>query len=345
MDLIHNALVAQGVNPTGIAAVKTYIADRRAYIVSQLATVAAAFTVAGPENFSTAASTLSLSGTAPVDAASIEVNGLVISPVWSTVTGWSAGYLLAPGVNTLSIRALNGAGETLGSTVLTVNYTGTASWPALRLNEWMASNDSYLDPADSDADDWLEIFNPSGAPVDLSNWRLSDNNTVPAKFIIPAGYSIPAGGRILVWADDESGQNTAGNPQLHAGFKLSASGGSILLSAPDGTLVDAVAFGRQFADRTEGRYPDGTAGTLELSLPTPGTANALTQFTELTRTGDTVAMTFTTTPGLRYGIEFSSDLGTWLPLGSDQTAAGDTLTVMDSIPAGKRRFYRPVVKD
>lgn len=261
IDLIHNALLAQGLNSTGIAAVKTYMADRRAYIVSQLATVAAAFTVAGPENFSTAASTLSLSGTAPVDAASIEVNGLAIFPVWSSVTGWSAGYLLTARWRS-RIHALNGAGETLGSTVLTVNYTGTASWPALRLNEWMASNDSYLDPADSDADDWLEIFNPSGAPVDLSNWRLSDNNTVPAKFIIPADTASLRVAGSSYGPMMRPPRTLPGNPQLHAGFKLSATGGSILLSAPDGTLVDAVAFGRQSADRTEGRYPDGTPGSL-----------------------------------------------------------------------------------
>jgi len=76
------------------------------------------------------------------------------------------------------------ARETDGTTTITVTYTGTASWPALRINEWMASNNSYLDPVDEDADDWLEIYNPTGAPVNLANWRLSDDPALPAKFCV-----------------------------------------------------------------------------------------------------------------------------------------------------------------
>ena len=345
IDLVQNGLIAEGVTPSGIQSVKTYVTGRRDYILSQLATVAATFTVAGPTTFSTANSTLALSGTAPVSTATIKVNGLVITPVWSSVTAWNASYLLAPGTNTILIRALDGMGNVLGTTTLTVTYTGTASWATLRINEWMASNDSYLDPADGDSDDWLEIYNPTGAPVDLANWRLSDNAAMPAKFVIPGGYSIPAGGRLLVWADNEAAQNTAANPQLHTNFKLNADGSAILLTAPDGTLVDAVTFGAQTTDLTEGRYPDGTAGSLVLTLPTPGTANALTQFTVLTRTATTVTMTFTTTPGLRYVIEFSDDLLTWMPLGSEQVATSDTLSIMDPVAAGTRRFYRPVVAD
>jgi hypothetical protein len=345
IDLVNNGLIAEGITPSGIQTVKTYTTDRRNYILGQLATVAATFTVAGPTTFSTANSTLSLSGTAPVSTATIEVNGHVISPVWSTVTAWSASYLLAPGINTLVIRSRDGMGNVLGTTTLTVTYTGTASWAALRINEWMASNNSYLDPVDDDADDWLEIYNPTGGPVNLANWRLSDNPALPAKFAIPGGYSIPAGGRLLVWADNETVQNAVANSQLHAGFKLGASGGAILLSAPDGTLIDSVSFGLQTTDLTEGRYPDGTAGTRALTLPTPGTANALTEFTELTRVATTVTLTFTTTPGLHYQIEYSDDLTTWWTLGIEQVAAGATLTISDPAASGNRRFYRARVSD
>ena len=345
IDLVHNALVAEGLTPSGIATVKTYTTDRRNYILSQLATVAATFTVAGPTTFSTANSTLTLSGTAPVNTATLVANGLVLSPVWSTVTAWSASYLLAPGANTLVIQALDGAGNVLGTTTLTVTYTGTASWPALRINEWMASNDSYLDPVDDDADDWIEIFNPTAAPVNLANWQLSDTPGNPAKYVIPSGYSIPAGGRFFVWADNETAQNTAANPQLHSNFSLAVGGEAILLSAPDGTLIDSVAFGPQTLDRTEGRYLDGATGTRALTLPTPLTANALTQFIELTRAANTVTLTFTTTPGLRYQIEYSDELAIWLPLGIEQIATDVTLTVSDPAAGGGRRFYRAVVSE
>ncbi len=344
-DLVNNALVAEGITPSGLQTVKTYVTDRRNYILGQLATVAANFTVAGPTTFSTSNSTLTLSGTAPVNTATLVVNGLVLAPVWSSVNAWSASYLLAPGGNTLVIQALDGAGNVLGMTTLTVTYTGTASWPALRINEWMAANNSYLDPVDNHADDWIEIFNPTAAPVNLTNWLLSDNPGNPAKFAVPAGYSIPAGGYFFVWADNETAQNTAANPQLHTNFKLSASGASILLSSPDGTLVDSVTFGPQTTDRTEGRYPDGAAGPHALTLPTPGTANAFTQFTTFTRTAGTVALTFTTTAGLRYQVEYSDDLILWFPLGSEQVATGGTLMLTDFAAGGARRFYRAVVSE
>lgn len=344
-DLVNNGLVTEGITPSGIQTVKTYTTDRRNYILGQLATVAATFTVAGPTTFDTANSTLSLSGTAPVSTATIEINGLILSPVWSSVTAWSASYLLAPGTNTLVIRALDGMGLELGTTTLAVTYTGTASWAALRINEWMASNNSYLDPADDDTDDWLEIYNPGAAPVDLTNWRLSDNPTKPAKFLIPRGYSLPAGGRLLVWADNETVQNIAGNLQLHANFKLSAAGSTILLSAPDGSLVDSVTFGPQTTDRSEGRYPDGNGSIQTLTLPTPGTANSLTQFTQVMRTGTAVTVAFTTTPGLRYQIESSQTLAVWLPLGIQQVATDTILTFVDSAATDGKKFYRAVVSE
>lgn len=106
----------------------------------------------------------------------------------------------------------------------------------------MAFNQSALaDPADGEFDDWIELHNPGGAAADLSGWFLSDDPAEPFKYSIPAGFNVPAGGFLLVWADDEIAQNDpATRPDLHAAFKLDAGGESILLSAPDGTLIDRV---------------------------------------------------------------------------------------------------------
>ena len=91
----------------------------------------------------------------------------------------------------------------------------------------------------------------------------------------------PRGGRLLVWADNETVQNTAGNHATAHQFQTQRGRAAIVLSAPDGTLVDSVPSARKRPDRTEGRYPDGTAGIRALTLPTPVAANALTQLTEL----------------------------------------------------------------
>jgi len=343
-ELLRTALVAQGLTPTGTVDVVNYIAARRNYIISQLATVAADFTVAGPTSYRTDNSTITLSGTAPVGTKTITVNGVELAVVWSSATAWSASYLLAPGENTLVVRALGTSGNVIGSTTLTVTYTGTAVWPSLRINEWMATNSSYADPADGDTDDWFEIYNPTSSPVNLANWRLSDNPALPAQFIVPNGYTIPAGGRLLVWADNELAENTAGNPQLHTNFKLAGEGEALVLSAPDGTLVDAIAFGPQTENRAEGRFPDGSPALRMLTLPTPGAPNSLTEFTELTRENGEIEITFTTTPGLRYTVEESADLTRWTALAPPEIANGGTLTITDARATGARHFYRVMVE-
>ena len=124
------------------------------------------------------------------------------------------------------------------------------------INEWMASNTGVaLDPADGDADDWFELYNAGARAVDLSAYTLTDNLEDPAKFVIPNGTVIPAGGFLLVWADDETEQS--GQGQLHVNFRLSAAGESLGLFTPDGRAVDSIAFGSQTNNISEGRFPDG----------------------------------------------------------------------------------------
>ena len=58
-------------------------------------------------------------------------------------------------------------------------------------------------PADHDHEDWFEIYNPRPGPADLSGFYLTDNLTNKFQYLIPAGYTIPPGGHLLVWADNK----------------------------------------------------------------------------------------------------------------------------------------------
>ena len=111
------------------------------------------------------------------------------------------------------------------------------------------------------------------APVDLSGFSLTGNLSIPGAFRIPPGFVIPGGGFLRVWADSQTGESRPGG-DLHVNFKLSAKGDSIGLFAPDGTRIDAVTFGAQLPDISQGRLPDGPLGTLvSMEVPTPGGAN------------------------------------------------------------------------
>jgi hypothetical protein len=147
------------------------------------------------------------------------------------------------------------------------------------INEWMASNTNYLhDPADDDYDDWFEIYNPGPGSVDLAGYYLTDVLTNKTKYLITTNgpHIIPAGGHLLVWADNETGQNMAGStprPDLHVSFSLAAAGEAIGLFAADGTQIDAVTFTNQVGNISEGRCPDGSATIITMTNPTPRAVN------------------------------------------------------------------------
>ena len=151
---------------------------------------------------------------------------------------------------------------------------GTLPPVIVSINEWMADNLGALpDPADGDYEDWFELYNPGSNAVSLAGYFLTDTLTNKFKYEIPAGYSIPAHGYLLVWADNETGQNNSSQPDLHANFNLAKSGEAIGLFTPDGILIDSVTFGGQTTDISMGRFPDGNGTFLLLTNSTPGTAN------------------------------------------------------------------------
>ncbi len=147
------------------------------------------------------------------------------------------------------------------------------------VNEWMASNTNYLsDPADQDFDDWFELYNAGDLPVDLGGYFLTDNLANGNQFMIPTNgqYVIPPQGFLLVWADNEPSQNTPDRPDLHASFQLSRTGEAIGLFAPDGqTRIDAVTFGEQTNNVSQGRFADGAASLYFMTTPTPRGANTI----------------------------------------------------------------------
>src|SRR5204863_6740279 len=99
-----------------------------------------------------------------------------------------------------------------------------------------------------------------------------DTPTNKTQYLVPSSRIIPAGGYLLVWADGETGQNAPGR-DLHVNFNLRAAGEDIVLTAPDGTIIDQVTFGSQTNNVSQGRSPDGGANITYQFMPTPGGTN------------------------------------------------------------------------
>ncbi len=154
--------------------------------------------------------------------------------------------------------------------VLTQARAGPGAGTPLVINEFLASNSTTLKDGQSEWDDWIELRNFSDQPVDAGGMYLTDNLSLPAKWRIPAGTTVPARGYLLIWADGD-----VDDIDLHAGFQLAADGDEIGLFEADGsTLVDVVHFGRQRTDISFGRSPDGTGEWGYMVAATPGRANA-----------------------------------------------------------------------
>ncbi|MDZ7317002.1 MAG: CotH kinase family protein, partial [candidate division KSB1 bacterium] len=165
------------------------------------------------------------------------------------------------------------------------------SFSAVWINEIMASNKmTALDPDSLQYGDWIEIYNSGPFTVDLSGAYLTDDLSVPNKWRIPAGTTVPVNGYLLIWADG----NDAALKNLHTNFKLDNDGETVGLFAADGTVVDTLTFKKQFSDISFGRDPKDPHRLLYFEQPTPGKANALEGYLVGERAGK---VKFSLTPG------------------------------------------------
>ncbi len=121
------------------------------------------------------------------------------------------------------------------------------------INEIMASNQAAVTDPNGQYEDWIELYNNSADPVDLSGWYLTDNYSNLTKWAFPDGTTIPGNGYLIVWADEDQSQ-----PGLHASFKLSAGGESLYLLDAQQRIGQEVTFGQQQADQGYARVPNGT---------------------------------------------------------------------------------------
>lgn len=123
-------------------------------------------------------------------------------------------------------------------------------------------------------EDWFELYNTTGAIVDISGWWLSNRPGNPLKWQIPAGTTIPANGYKLVFC---SKRNEATGGFLHTNFNLNQTDDDhVMLSDAAGTLVDEFAFDGTNCTKlmhSRGRTSDGAAAWSLFTTPTPGAAN------------------------------------------------------------------------
>lgn len=171
---------------------------------------------------------VSWSSETPTIAAAHPTSGLVVG--------------VSPGV-TRVIATVDGKS---GERTLTV-----AAAPAIRINE--------VQPRPGSPTGWIEFFNPTTSPVDMSDWTLVGNNFFGPEFRFAAGSVVQPNGFLVT-------EETALPFSLEAPDNLH-------LFSKFGVQVDGVNVGQQ-PTTTFGRCPDGTAAFVTTTAATKGTTNA-----------------------------------------------------------------------
>lgn len=147
--------------------------------------------------------------------------------------------------------------------------------PQLKINEFLAFNTSCCPDHDSgvaEFDDWIEIYNAGSTAVNIAGMYLSDDKTNPFKHKIPSDNAlittIPAGGYLVLWADNSQGQGP-----LHVEFALANTGEDVGIFYIDGRVIDTYTFGIQSENISFGRTTDGASLWKAFNIPTPGKTN------------------------------------------------------------------------
>jgi hypothetical protein len=199
MDAKYRSLIANhvawcdGQPLTDPSAVKTWFSQRLTYLQSQLATVAAAFSVSRVVVTNDVAL---VSGTAPVAVQTVEFNGTEWPVTWTSVNAWTATVPLRFGTNVFSVVGVdpNGLPVPGASNSVSAVYSGLLPSPVGQV----VINEIMYAPAVANAQ-YVELYNNSAnTTFDLSGWQFHG-----LAYTFPAGASIAPNGFLVLAANRE----------------------------------------------------------------------------------------------------------------------------------------------
>ncbi len=142
------------------------------------------------------------------------------------------------------------------------------------ISEVMTRNTAFLQEADAEYYDWIEVCNTGDTAVDITGYSLTDDSGNPAKWRFPETILQPGAYAVVLASglDAEEGDNAKKN-YIHTSFSLNAAGEVLTLYDPDGVLIDKYIIGDLPRGISAGRQAADTA-LYYYQTPTPGSANA-----------------------------------------------------------------------
>ena len=262
-------LLGEWVDPQTLQDAKTFANERVNYVLSQIPgdpSAAPVAEIAGEPAKVTSQTTATLTiGGEDVVNYRYRVDGGPLSnaqPVSAPImlTG------LSDGLHSVAVIAENRAGLWQTEDFATISETWTVdSTPSpLVISEILAVNDGAFTHQGTNPD-VIELHNRGTVTVNLSGMSISDDGSMPARFVFPVGTTLAAGERLLLYANDPDG--TTG---IHLGFGLSRTGETIRLYDSAAVEMDSVKYGVQLPNFSVSRLANDHWA---LTSPTIGAAN------------------------------------------------------------------------
>ncbi|MBN1805811.1 MAG: CotH kinase family protein [Sedimentisphaerales bacterium] len=124
----------------------------------------------------------------------------------------------------------------------------------IRINEFLAVNDTGLDDEDRDESDWIEIYNAGDEAVELGGWYLTDDVNNLTRWVFP-DVTLAPDAYLVVFASGKDRENPL--EELHTNFRLRGAGEYLGLIRPDGKTVVS-----EFSPQYPKQAPDISYGSV-----------------------------------------------------------------------------------
>jgi len=219
------------------SAVLSYIQQRAAFAITTINNAGgnSPFAISGTNFITTSNNLVILTGTAPVQVKTIQVNGIEYPVTWTSVSGWTLRLPVSSPTNVLNVVGYDLRGNELTNFIrtVTVKYTGPSPDPQGAI----VFNEILYNPTSPDGT-YVELFNTANVSFDLSGFVVNGLD-----FTFPPG-SIITNRQFLVLARNRPGFAAAyGNVTAFAQFdgNLDPDGETLTLLKPgDSNAPDLV---------------------------------------------------------------------------------------------------------
>jgi hypothetical protein len=247
--------------------------------------------------------------------------------------GWEFTMCPSPGLPNESCPLVEGC-TSLNASNYTVDATiedGSCvfeSFVGLMINEYSAANCDNDGSDCGNYDDWVEIFNNTSESVDLEGYYLSDKIDNLIKWQFPNSLVINPGDHLLIYASGLDPDLEVSNNNTN--FKLTQTKDSeyIILSSPDGDVVDYKKLTPHQLNHSVGRSSDGSSDWSVFVESTPNSQNS----------GETGYLGYKSSPVFNYDAGFYANT-LELNIGCDSPNVDIYYTLNGSAPDQNSTYY------